>query len=403
MVATRRSSINVVKTIPFGEELCELWSRASEYDPTIRITSRQWPSLLRRRIRPQRYTRELLFSGMAAGRTSLFNNYPVEVLTSPGGNVHDTLVRALTRHFPRGELARVRSGQSGRLLHLTARELMKRWASKHSRVCVTDLHVRGSILERVIDLSHLSEFNILYSRGDDISYQEIMTMVISSQGAVTDSHSDDPDGSNHCFEGLKLWLMWDTFEGRRRGLQDTERDTVRTRPTFDMRTFLSLRTAQWLCVGRGDTLFLPGHLTHKVITLEPYLGVGSFYVSLPNVVRTIARWLKYGPLWSLEDDDGENTELVAAIAQAAAAKVSKLEEAPLRSQLRWGYDFARRGMRSWQRTELRTHRHRLARKQELQEVLSAIARIGDRSRRSHIPPAARKCGGSAEATARSQT
>jgi hypothetical protein len=33
----------------------------------------------------------------------------------------------------------------------------------------------------------------------------------------TDSHSDDPDGSNHCFVGRKLWLVWDTFLGIGRG------------------------------------------------------------------------------------------------------------------------------------------------------------------------------------------
>jgi len=104
-----------------------------------------------------------------------------------------------------------------------------------------------------------------------------MTLVISSQGNVTDSHSDDPDGSNHCFVGRKLWLAWDTFEGRAAGLQDCSRDLVRERARFDLATFAALPSACWWTVGAGETLFLPGRLTHRVITLEPYIGIGSFY------------------------------------------------------------------------------------------------------------------------------
>jgi hypothetical protein len=105
----------------------------------------------------------------------------------------------------------------------------------------------------------------------------MMTLVVSSCGNVTDSHSDDPDGSNHCFVGRKLWLAWETFEGQKAGLRDCSRDLIVERAHFDLGIFASLKTARWWTVGPGETLFLPGRFSHRVITLESYVGIGSFY------------------------------------------------------------------------------------------------------------------------------
>ena len=70
--------------------------------------------------------------------------------------------------------------------------------------------------------------------------------------------------------------MWDTQEGRKAGLEDVERDIVYGRAAFDLPTFCKLDSARWLTVGPEETLFLPGRFTHRVVTVERYLGFGSF-------------------------------------------------------------------------------------------------------------------------------
>ena len=141
-----------------------------------------------------------------------------------------------------------------------------------------------------IDCSHLSSFNLLAGAPDPIGTEEILTMVVSSAGTLSDSHTDDPDGSNHCFAGEKLWLVWHTFQGLAQGLEDVERcDVFGDRAAFSLAGFLAVPGSRWFVVRPGLTLFLPGHLRHKVITLERYLGVGSFFVMLPSYLCTLLR------------------------------------------------------------------------------------------------------------------
>ena len=172
---------------------------------------------------------------------------------------------------------------------------MRRWRSGKARINVTDLHIRGTQFEKSVESSVLTDGNILLSGGDAIARQELFTLLLASRGAMSDSHSDDPDGSNHCFVGKKLWLAWDTFEGKAKGLEDVSRDICLMGAKFTMRKFLSLKSACWFIVGKDQTLFLPGRMTHKVITLEPYIGIGCFYVTIPNRLGTLARWNRYGP------------------------------------------------------------------------------------------------------------
>ena len=123
-------------------------------------------------------------------------------------------------------------------------------------------------MEEVIAPEVLSAFNLLTRSSPGARRQEMFSFVISSRGHLTDSHSDAPDSSNFCFTGRKLWLAWDTYEGAGYGLQDVERTPVKGRARFDMRSWLSLRSARWFLVNPGETLFLPASMTHKVITLE---------------------------------------------------------------------------------------------------------------------------------------
>lgn len=51
-----------------------------------------------------------------------------------------------------------------------------------------------------------------------------------------------------------------------------------------------LHPGKKILAGVGQTLFLPGNHTHKVITIERYLGISSFSVSLPNALSSLSRW-----------------------------------------------------------------------------------------------------------------
>jgi hypothetical protein len=178
----------------------------------------------------------------------------------------------------------------------------------------------------------------------------MLTMVISSAGVYTDSHSDSPDGSNHCFVGKKLWLVWDTFEGIAKGLEDFERADIEGQAAFSISAFLSIPSARWFTVEDGQTLFLPGHLTHKVVTLKDYLGIGSFFCMLPSYWRTLARWTEHAPLFALNARPGERMTLVDLITRLAIRKVRWLAGRPGHERDRWGVRYLVAAVDEWQRS-----------------------------------------------------
>jgi hypothetical protein len=196
-----------------------------------------------------------------------------------------------------------------------------------------------------------------------------MTLVISSKGNVTDSHSDDPDGSNHSFCGRKLWLGWETFEGQAAGLEDNSRGAKNDPAAFNLKAFLSLPSSCWFTVSSGETLFLPGRLTHKVLTLEPYLGVGSFYVALPCAVDTITRWTLHHALWELPTR--ENDHLVGEITRAIAKKVHALRSGSRKDRDRWGYDFLRPDLDAFDSRDEET-KHRLLQNRDFAKMIDEV-------------------------------
>jgi len=236
------------------------------------------------------------------------------------------------------------------MTRLPVREIMRRWSTHRAIVGVTDLHIRGTRVEEIIDTKALSDFNTLICGSANLSSQEMMTLVIASPGNVTDSHSDDPDGTNHCFFGQKLWLAWDAFEGMAAGLEDVERQDVYGQASFDMARFLALRSSRWFLVSTGDTLFLPGNLTHKVLTLESYLGVGSFHVGLPSSLDSFTRWLHHGPLWSINDTKKENSDLVDEAIDVNLRIAHRARTGSEQIRRRWGYDYLHDAYRTWKRS-----------------------------------------------------
>lgn len=338
----RAESIATVSSTVLSEVL-RLWSRAAAFDPTVGVSAANARQLLRKQVHCEQFQRRRLFSRMASGEVSLFTGVKVPILTSGQPDPTAALIGAIRRAFRR-ERVTVMQGRVGRRRTTSVSRLIDCWEQRRGIVSITDLHIRGTPLDKAITTDALSEFNLLYGGSDAISWHEMMTMVVSAEGTVTDSHSDDPDGSNHCFAGSKLWLIWDTFEGRSHGLQDVERDRVARRARFDMRTFLKLPSARWFLISPGMTLFLPGDFTHKVITLGRYIGVGSFYVSIPNCVRTISRWLLHGSLWSTTDD----VSTILEVANAATSFIRRTRAATPDVRRRLGLPFLEHAVRLWE-------------------------------------------------------
>ena len=334
-------------------------------DPCVAVNSAQLEALNRKRLQRQRFDRDQLFRRMALGRPALVSG--LQLPTSgkspvPAGGFPEAIVDALGR----GAKARVQMGRSKRRAELPISEVFRRWQGARAIIGVTDLHFRGTRLEQLIDTHPLSDFNVLVDCPHPAHLMEMMTLVISTTGNVTESHTDDCDGSNHCFVGAKLWLAWDRISGQGVGLEDVTHDDVRGSAHFDMEAFLSLPSSRWWVVRPGDTLFLPGDLTHRVITLEPYLGLGSFYVSLPNYLRTLFRWTYHGAA-------DVSPRMLAQIHEVVIARVKGLSSASDGAKRRWGLEHAKTSVGPF-RALLRASNMEAAENRWIDEYLEVLTR-----------------------------
>ncbi|HSY86185.1 MAG TPA: hypothetical protein VLA85_06400 [Verrucomicrobiae bacterium] len=329
-------------------EVGDLWAAletASRFDATVRVDHRLFERMLRRYVAPIPYSRATLFRRMYAAEPSVVKGF-AKPLRAPFHELQPVqagyaLIDWLARRRSR-QRHRVRTGTTGRCRLWTLNEIASQWHSGRTRFGVTDLHIRDTVMEEVIAPEVLSGFNLLTRSSPGARRQEMFSFVISSRGHLTDSHSDAPDSSNFCFAGRKLWLAWDTYEGARYGLQDVERAPVEGRARFDMQSWLSLRSARWLLVNPGETLFLPANMTHKVITLESYIGVGGFFLAIPNSLRLLSHWIVRAPLWSKRDLTGEHDNLVGEIADSVRDLLMHLPRASMRERRQLGYDYLER-------------------------------------------------------------
>lgn len=325
----------------------KLWETACKFDQSLRIRLRHKRTLREKRLFPVRFTRGRLFSSLARGEPVVFRDLSVAVRNERKIGTESAVIQAIRSGFPRGMKVRARTGRAETIRWLPISAILRRWQNRSAIVNVTDLHIRGTGLERLIDTSNLSGFNLLDCDDARLNEQEMLTLVISSTGGVTDSHTDDPDGSNHCFAGKKLWLVWDTFDGLANGLEDVERVDVFGQAAFNMDAFLKTRRSRWFTVEKDQTLFLPGDLTHKVITLEHYIGIGSFCVTFPSYLRTLRRWTAHTPLWTLDDSSGQRKTLVDHITKQVERRFRQLVKKSSSIRGRWGVDYLPRTVKQW--------------------------------------------------------
>lgn len=371
----RRVSLGRSDADDAPERLWSTWEEAVRYDPAVAIDRRVLPLLLRRHVAAISYTRAALFTGLLAGEPTLLNGFPVP-LHAPlrdlppgisGRAVVDWLAEQRDNHKHR-----IYIGSDYRRCRLTFSGVAMKWRAGRTKLGVTDLHIRGTVAEKIIATDVLSQFNLLPEGGPDIRDLEMFSLVFSSRGWVSDSHSDAPGSNNHCFAGRKLWLAWDTYEGAKRGLEDVERIAVQGRPRFDMESWLALSSARWCVVNPGQTLFMPAHLTHKVITLEHYIGVGGFFLALPNCLRMLSHWITRVPLWCKGDPTGRYDHLLDDIAALVRQSVRRIERASAAEQRRWGYDFLEASARDFIATCPRSRLRMLWQDPRFRSVADAI-------------------------------
>jgi hypothetical protein len=203
-----------------------------------------------------------------------------------------------------------------------------------------DVFYRALRLDKAFDCEAISDFSVLRHGRLRIRDLEVATLLLGTAGCMSDSHSDDPDGCNHCVAGSKLWLAWDRLEGERAGLEDCEYAAVYTRAKFDLRRFLGLSSAHWFVVSAGMTLFLPGNLTHKVIAVERYLGISSFYVGLPNALTSLTRWRLRGASMI-------TAELQDEIARLLLERLEWTAAAGRAARQQWGYRHIGEALEHW--------------------------------------------------------
>jgi hypothetical protein len=297
-------------------------------------------ALQEKRVQPERFSRPRMFDHMLEGEPSLFSHLPVCLrYAPPNGEPLAALLQELRTGFPRAKRARVRANENESIRYLPIPAVVNKWCFTKSTFGVTDLHYVGTRFDARLDTAALNDFNLL-PRGTE-GFQSQDSLVISSTGAVTDSHSDDHSGSNHCFTGAKLWLMWELAEGFDHGLEDVERCDTQDGAAFSIAAFLALRSSRWLLISDGQTIFVPGHLTHKVITLQQYLGLGSFHAALPSFVDSLIRWAQLPPLWVRRDKHCN----VAFVTQHAIGKIRALRNAPKHECVKWGVPHLRARLR----------------------------------------------------------
>jgi len=325
--------------------IAALWEEAATMDVTLELRKKDLAALRKKRIRAEKYGRSRLFSRMVKGRATLLSGFPVSLKSLPDPDPRAALSQLIRKGFPPSQKARVQAGPSRTQCSLKISEVMRRWEGARAILGVTDLHFRRTKFADAIDFSALSDFDILCSDPEFTYLIEMMTLVISSRGNVTDSHQDDCDGSNHCFVGKKLWLAWDRLEGKARGFQDVDRDQLTEAAAFEMPTFLNLSSACWFVIKSNETLFLPGSLAHKVITLEPYIGIGGFHVTLPGYLRSLRRWILYDTL------DIKQENLLDKINTTLIKKIHQVQEKASGFKEHWGLRYVQKAIDDWEANE----------------------------------------------------
>lgn len=326
-----------------ADAFAQYWDAAAATDQSLRGWRRCRSQLEPIELRSQPYSRTKLFSAIVRQEPIILDDFPVRAqLEKFFDHGHDTADR-LRRLFRKSTATTLtRLGPAKRVRYLPISEVIDRWEKSRGLISANDIFYRTEGFDRVFDCSAIASFNILPTSPPRIKYLEVATMLMGTKGCMTDSHSDDPDGCNYCILGRKFWLVWDRKEGQANGLADCEHEYVSDKAQFDLRRFARLSSARWFTLSQGQTLFLPGNHTHKVITIERYLGISSFYVGLPNALSSLSRW-------ELNKTIMVTPPLRNQIITLLTRQLDEVANGTDEQKLTWGFDYLAPSLRHWKR------------------------------------------------------
>jgi hypothetical protein len=334
------------------EAAAACWRAAATIDSSVRLPARLAPRVADLQVRPERYSRHRLFSAMARQEIVLFHDFPLRGSMKAYFLDGREPTSALKKMFGPRATTMVKSGPAQRVRWLRVRDVVDAWWLGRRVLSANDVFYRELGLDRTFDCEAIGDFSVLRHAPRRIRDIEVATLLMGTRGCMSDSHSDDPDGCNHCVMGRKFWLAWDRREGQAAGLQDCEYDDVYTRARFDVATFSRLASARWFTVSEGTTLFLPGNFTHKVITLQRYLGISNFYVALPNALSSLTRWRLHGAHMVTEAIWSHVLELVAD-------RLRSTMEGPRADRHFWGFYHVGDALSQWRRRYSADERDRM--------------------------------------------
>lgn len=116
-----------------------------------------------------------------------------------------------------------------------------------------------------------------------VARKELRGVTLSPRGALSVSHSDDYHGVVFYACGVKLWFFIDKPKAAgKEGIPDFYDlklpDTV-NKSAFSLSEFASMHRSWWTMTGANQLLAIPAHMLHRVITVEPTMGVTLNYES----------------------------------------------------------------------------------------------------------------------------
>ncbi|MBO6938218.1 MAG: hypothetical protein JJ863_24835 [Deltaproteobacteria bacterium] len=188
------------------------------------------------------------------------------------------------------------------------------WEANDPVFGITDHSVGGAVLNQHFRMETVLAGNFL-SHTDSLHRFEVCGPVMATRGHLTDAHMDDPDIWNSCVSGAKVWFMTDSREWSRE-YQVSVRQIVEVEP-LDAETFLSLPGSRWAVVTDGAALYCPNTYVHRVVTLERYVGFGTFCATRESAARLLRFWREHGSLFEADGSPGLIDGLDEAFREAA--------------------------------------------------------------------------------------
>lgn len=158
---------------------------------------------------------------MTLSKTSIFEYFPSPFRTLGQQNATNSTALTLEafRHTDIRYRIRTQTGKKEIWKYFTINQLAEKWSCKKAIINVTSLHFCDTLIENLIYSKCMSQLNLYPCATAHTAWLEMMTLVVSDSAAVSDPHSDDSNGSNHCFTSKQLWLVWDINEGMVNGLE----------------------------------------------------------------------------------------------------------------------------------------------------------------------------------------